>query len=161
MAACQLRAILAPRILAASPVGAAGRGGPIDRLPERENDYMAVSNFTWHFMDIVIINNYTIQQSTLFANVVGIIPQYLANGSVNEFDISHTVLLDNFTISKEIPEGWQDSVQNINYEVIGNIAQQKILGLGLSSLIILILLGVNWIILKKRSKFLRSEANLK
>ena len=137
--------------------GAAGRGGPIDRLPERDNAYMVMSNFTWHYVDIFITNNYTTQQSTLTANVVGILPQYYTNGTVNEFDLSHTVLLDNFTITKDIPEGWQDSVQNIIYEVIGDISQQKALGLGLNGLVVLILLGVSWRILKKRAHFLQSK----
>lgn len=140
--------------------GAAGRGGPIDRLPERENAYMVMSNFTWHYMDLFIFNNYTTQKSTLTANVVGIMPQYYTNGSLNEFDISHTVLLDNFTITKAIPNGWQESVQNVTYQVIGSPTRQKILGLGLSGLVVLILIGIDWMILKKRSHFLRSEANL-
>ncbi|TFH30598.1 MAG: metallophosphoesterase family protein, partial [Promethearchaeota archaeon] len=95
--------------------GAAGRGGPIDRLPDRENEYMVFSNFTWHYVDVFISNNLTNQKSTLMANVVGIIPQYFSNGSLNEFDLSHTVLLDNFTITKNIPGGWPESVQNVIY----------------------------------------------
>ncbi len=137
--------------------GAAGRGGPIDRLPERENDHMVFSNFTWHYVDIFITNNYSTQQSSLIANVVGIIPQYFSNGSLNEFDLSHTVLLDNFTITKDIPDGWRDSGKNTTYHVIGGTTQQKILGLGLSGFIFLILIGIDWMILRKRSTFLRSE----
>ncbi|MHA1674395.1 MAG: purple acid phosphatase family protein [Promethearchaeota archaeon] len=138
--------------------GAAGRGGPIDRLPERENEHMVFSNFTWHYVNIFIANNYTTQQSTLIAKVVGLIPQYFSNGSLNEFDLSHTVLLDNFTITKDIPDGWQDSVKNTIYQVSGGATQQKILGLGLSGFVFLILLGIDWLILRRRFTFLKNDS---
>ncbi|MHA1620272.1 MAG: metallophosphoesterase, partial [Promethearchaeota archaeon] len=136
--------------------GAAGRGGPIDRLPERDNEYMVFLNYTWHYMDIFISNNLTTQKSTLTANVVGIIPQHYDNGSIDEFDPSHTVLLDNFTITKDIPMGWQDSVQNTTYQVSGDVSQQKIIGLVLNGSVFLILLGIDWIILRRRSRSLKS-----
>jgi len=133
--------------------GAAGKGGPIDRLPERENDYMVVSNFTWHFVDVFISNNYTTNKTSLSAKVIGIIPQYLANGSVDEFDLSHTVLLDNFTITKDIPDLWFDTFQNTNYADVLNLKRQKIVGYTFIGLVILSLVGFDIWIIRRRIHF--------
>jgi len=136
--------------------GAAGKGGPIDRLPERENDYMVISNFTWHYVDVFISNNYTINKTSLSAKVIGIIPQYLANGSVDEFNLSHTVLLDNFTITKDIPDSWFDTYQPTNYTDVLNLRGQKIVGYTFVGLVLISLLGLDLWIIRRRNRFTKA-----
>jgi len=133
--------------------GAAGKGGPIDRLVERENDYMVKSNFTWHYVDIFIANNYTTNKTSLSANVIGIIPQYLANGSVDEFDLSRTVLLDNFTITKDIPDSWFETYQPTDYTDVLNLKNQKIIGYTFVGLVLLSLVGLDVWIIRRRIRF--------
>ncbi|MHA1473912.1 MAG: purple acid phosphatase family protein [Promethearchaeota archaeon] len=136
--------------------GAAGKGGPIDRLVERENDYMVKSNFTWHYVDIFISNNYTTNKTSLSAKVIGIIPQYLANGSVDEFDLSRTVLLDNFTITKDIPDSWFDTYLPTNYTDVLNLKRQKIVGYTFVGLVLLSLVGLDLWIIRRRIRFTKA-----
>ena len=133
--------------------GAAGKGGPIDRLPERENDYMVKSNFTWHYVDVFISNNYTTNKTSLSAKVIGIIPQYLSNGSLDEFDLSRTVLLDNFTITKDIPDSWFDTYQPTDYTDVLNLKRQKIIGYTFVGLVLLSLVGLDLWIIRRRIRF--------
>lgn len=139
--------------------GAAGQGGPINKLPERENDYMAISNFTWHYVDIFISNNYTNNETTLSAKVIGVIPQYLANGSVDEFDLDKTVLLDNFTITKDIPEKWFDSFSYSNYTDNLNLKKQKMFGYTFIGLTIIVIAGFDIWIIRKRIHFNKISLN--
>jgi len=133
--------------------GAAGKGGPIDRLVERENDYMVKSNFTWHYVDIFISNNYTTNETSLSAKVIGIVPQYLANGSVDEYDLSRTVLLDNFTITKDIPDSWFETYQPTDYTDVLNLKRQKIIGYTFVGLVLLSLVGLDVWIIRRRIRF--------
>ncbi len=88
-------------------------------------------------------------------------PSYLeTDGSVDEFDefdLNHTVLLDNFTITKDIPDSWFDTFQNIDYPDVLDLERQKIIGYTLSSLVILSLLGLDAWIIRRRIRFINIQ----
>jgi hypothetical protein len=109
--------------------GAAGMGGPIDHGVERINDYMVFQNYTWHFTDVSIQNDYISNTTTLSARVIGIIPKLNPDTSYNEYDLNQTVLLDEFSITKTIPDAWFHNPPDVAYDSIIEIGMWKSIGI--------------------------------
>jgi purple acid phosphatase-like protein/calcineurin-like phosphoesterase family protein len=130
--------------------GAAGMGGPIDRLPERDNAYMKFQNYTWHYVDILLTNDDQNKKTTLQAKVVGILP--IKVGSVySDTNLSNTVLLDEFTITKDIPDAYYSSTDtSYTYDSILDLQNQKVLGITLTIILAVALVVVDLLIIRRK-----------
>ena len=137
--------------------GTAGMGGPIGDGPDHENDHMAFFNKTWEYVDIQISNNYSTMKSVLDMRVVGILPSYVGT-SANATDLSNTFIMDNITITKDIPEAFLEAADTAYiYDNITDPTNAKTIGLVLTFILLAGLVIIDVWIIKVRKNREKSE----
>ncbi len=67
--------------------------------------------------------------------------------------------MDNFTITKDIPDSWFDTYQPTGYTDVLNLKMQKSIGYTFVGLVLISLVGLDLWIIRKRIRFNKRDNN--
>ncbi|GAB4324847.1 MAG: hypothetical protein Kow0069_30590 [Promethearchaeota archaeon] len=134
--------------------GAAGMGEGPDQLPEREEDYSAFLNGSYHYCDVLLANDHATRTTKMTVKVVAVVPRRDGSGNVLENETDSWRLLDQFSITKPIPDAWYDVDLDVSYAdlaVAGLDSPAQVIG---NVLVVAGLVGVAALVLRRRARSL-------
>ena len=67
-------------------------------------------------------------------------------------------LLDNFTITKDIPDSWFNAYRPTDYTDVLNLKRQKIIGYTFVGLVLISLVGLDTLIIRRRIRFNKNRS---
>ena len=124
--------------------GCAGQGNSGAGLPSEDKAYSYLFNTTWHYCDINVTIDLENMKTTMEVYTIA---------NTNATDINYSLVLDYFTITKDIPDSYLDAVEHIDYNYSKSISETQ--WIIYTALIIVGIVFVDVIILRKRAKSIK------